>query len=378
MTLRAGRRMDGIERTLIRQVFDAAPPHAINLGLGQPDLPSPASVCLAGVGGIAAGRTGYGPTAGETDLRAAIAERYRPFASGPESVLVTIGSQEALFACCLTLLDPGDEVLYPDPGYPAYAVVARLVGAVGVPYPLRADRGFRLDPDDVASRLTERTRLAIVCSPSNPTGAIQPRDELARLTASLESHGVAWLSDEIYSGFSYEGPCPSPCELSREGIVISGLSKDMSMTGWRVGWVVGPPEIVARIIAAHQYLVTCASTVSQRAALAAFGAEGERERRRFLELFRGRRSLMVESLAKIEGVRFRPPDGAFYVFADVSRFGSSLPLAQRILERRNVITIPGIAFGPRGEGFLRLSYAASAEHIVEGVRRIGEELRAGP
>ena len=375
MSLRPARRMDGIERTLIRQIFDSAPPGAINLGLGQPDLPTPPRVSLAGVAGIAAGRTAYTSTAGDPALRAAIAARYAPFASGPECVVVTVGSQEAVFAAMLTLLDPGDEVLYPEPGYPAYPIVARLLGAVPVAYRLRPERGFRLDADDVLALLSPRTRLVIVCSPSNPTGAVDRIEDLERLARVLDARGIAWLSDEIYSGFAYDGPAPSLASISAGGgLVVSGLSKDLSMTGWRIGWAVGPAAIVARIIAAHQYIVTCAPSVSQAAALAAIGPDAAPERVAYLETFRRRRALMAAELAKISGLRFELPAGAFYFFVDASSFGPTLPLCRRILERRKVITIPGIAFGASGEGFVRISYAASEDHIVRGVRAIGEEL----
>ena len=377
MSLRAARRMEGIERTLIRRIFDAAPPDAIQLGLGQPDLVSPPSICLAGVQAIAEGRTGYTSTAGDPELRAAVAARYRPWIDGADGVAITIGSQEAMFAACLTLLDPGDEVLYPDPGYPAYPVVARLVGATAVPYPLRPERAFRLSAEDVLSRITERTRLAIVCSPGNPTGAIHRGEDVHALCAGLARAGVAWLSDEIYAGYTYGEACPSPLTIAPEGgLVISGLSKDLSMTGWRIGWVAGPKAIVARVIAAHQYLVTCAPTPSQRAALAAFRPAGEEERRGILARFASRRQLMADGLRRVPGVRFALPDGAFYFFVDVSSHGSSLDVAKRLLERRRVVTIPGEAFGPGGGGWLRLSYAASEEAIVEGTRRMAEELQA--
>jgi len=376
--MRAARRMDGIERTLIRQIFDSAPAGAINLGLGQPDLPTPPLAAAAGIAGITAGRTFYTSTAGDPGLRAAIAGRYPGFASGPENVVVTVGSQEAMFAVALTLVDAGDEILYPDPGYPAYAVVARLIGATGVPYPLRPEREFRIDPGDVESRLTERTRLVIVCSPSNPTGGVNRKEEVAALARLLERRGVAWLSDEIYGGFCYDGVAPSLTQASREGgIVISGIAKDVSMTGWRIGWAAGPAAIIARVIAAHQYLVTCAPSVSQWAALATFTPEGEAERARYLEIFRRRRLLAAEGLAKIPGLKFGMPAGAFYFFVDASAYGASLPLAKRILESCNVVTIPGEAFGSNGAGYLRISYAACEADITEGLRRIGAELAAG-
>ncbi len=372
MTLSAGRRMQGVERTLIRRIFDAAPPGALNLGLGQPDLATPPRLALAGIDGIARGRTAYTSTAGDPALRAAIAARY---GRTPESVVVTVGSQEAVFATVLTLADPDDEVLYPDPGYPAYPAVARLVGARPVAYPLRPERGFRVDPDDVASRISARTRLVIFCSPSNPTGAVDSREDLERAAGILRERGVAWLSDEIYGGFAYEGPAPSLREIDPEGgVVVSGLSKDLSMTGWRIGWAVAPPHVAAKIAAAHQYIVSCASSVSQAAALAAFGPDGDAERAAHLEVFRRRRALMAAEVAKIPGIRFALPEGAFYFFVDVSAHGSSLDIARRVLERKKVIVVPGEAFGDNASGWLRISYAADDDAIVRGIRALGDEL----
>jgi aspartate aminotransferase len=378
MSLRAARRMDGIERTLIRRIFDSAPSGSINLGLGQPDLPTPARICLAGIDGVAAGKTGYTSTAGDPALRAAIAARYPRIAAGAASVVVTIGSQEAVFASTMALVDAGDDVLVPDPGYPAYPVVAQLLGARPVPYPLRPERSFRLDPTDVLSRVTSRTRLVILCSPSNPTGAIDAPEDLATLADELRSRGIPWLSDEIYSGFAYDRPATSISDREPAGgVVVSGLSKDLSMTGWRIGWVVGPEAIISRITAAHQYLVTCASSISQAAALAALDPGAEVDRRRSLEIFRGRRSLMADELRAIPGLRVTVPDGAFYFFLDVRGFGSSAEIAERLLRRGRVIVIPGEAFGPGGAGFLRVSYAASDDDIRNGVRALGAELVGG-
>lgn len=376
MSFPVARRMDGIERTLIRRIFDGAPKGSINLGLGQPDLPTPARICLAGIDGIVSGKTGYTSTAGDPAVRAAVAARYPGFAGGPENVVVTIGSQEAVFAAAMTLVDAGDEVLVPDPGYPAYPVVAQLLGATPAPYPLRPERGFRIDPADVVSRLTPRTRLVILCSPSNPTGAMDIPADLEALAGELLSRGIPWLSDEIYGGFAYEREAPSISRFVPDGgLVVSGLSKDLSMTGWRIGWVVGPEAIVARITAAHQYLVTCASSVSQAAALAALSEAAEADRASYLEIFRRRRALMAGELRLIPGLPVSMPDGAFYFFLDVRGFGSSLEIAERLLRDRRVIVIPGEAFGSGGAGFLRVSYAASDDDIRTGVRALGAALR---
>ena len=375
MSLRPARRLDGIERTLIRRIFDSAPPGAINLGLGQPDLPTPPPMALRGVSAIVEGRTGYTSTAGDPELRAAVAERYPGQASGADNVVITVGSQEGIFLVCLAVLDPGSEMLYPEPGYPAYPMVARLVGAKPVPYPLRPDCGFSLRAEDVERRLTSRTGAVILSAPSNPTGAGHGAEELERLLSVLRSRGVPWISDEVYAAITYDDRGALPGEISPEsGLVISGLSKEMSMTGWRIGWVVGPQPILARLVAAQQYLVTCASSVSQRAALGAFAPDGRAYGRRYLARLSERRSLMALELSAIPDVRFAMPHGGFYFFADVSAYGSALETARRILERTNVITIPGPAFGAGGEGYLRLSFAASEEDIVRGVRRIRQEL----
>jgi aspartate/methionine/tyrosine aminotransferase len=275
----------------------------------------------------------------------------------------------------MTLVDAGDDVLVPDPGYPAYPVVAALLGATAISYPLRPERAFRIDPEDVVSRLTPRTRLVILCSPSNPTGAMDLEADLAILAGELSRRGIAWLSDEIYAGFAYDRPAPSISRfMPQGGLVVSGLSKDLSMTGWRIGWVVGPEAIVTRITAAHQYVVTCASSVSQAAALVALGEAAEADRADYLAIFRGRRALMAEELRSIPGLPVLMPEGAFYFFLDVRGFGSSLTIAERLLRDRRVIVIPGEAFGPSGAGFLRVSYAASDDDIRAGVRALGSEL----
>jgi aspartate/methionine/tyrosine aminotransferase len=375
MSFRPARRVHGLEKTLIRRIFDEAPADAINLGLGQPDLPTPAELCLAGVSGIAEGRTAYTGTAGDPELRSAVADRYPALADGADGVLVTVGSQEALFVACMVLADEGSEVLYPDPGYPAYPTVARLIGAVPVAYRLRPEHGFRLVAEDVERHLTERTGLVVLSAPSNPTGTCHPPAELERLVRLLGERGIPWLSDEVYIALTYGVECPSPMDFARDGgLVVSGLSKDLSMTGWRVGWIAGPREIVARATAVHQQVVTCAPSVSQRAALAAFTNRGAALRERWLKRLHDRRSLMARELERLPLLRFTMPDGAFYFFVDVSAHGDSLGIARRLLLRRKIITIPGEAFGSGGRGHLRLSFAASEADIVRGLQSMGEEL----
>lgn len=374
MRLRPARRVAGLERTLIRRIFDAAPPDAINLGLGQPDLATPPALSLAGIDALARGATGYTTTAGLAELRAAIGAAHPGGPVEPSRVLVTCGSQEALAVACLTLIDPGDEVLCPDPGYPAYPTLVELVGGRARRYRLREEAGFRARAEEIEPLLGARTRLVILGAPANPTGACHRRAELEALLELLRERGVAWISDEVYAGFAYDAPHLSPAELDGEGgVVVSALSKALCMTGWRVGWLVAPPDVMERAVAVHQHLVTCAPTPSQHAGLAAFDERGRRARTQLLERFRRRRALALDELGRA-GLRHAPPDGAFYVFVDVAAGGPSLDVCRRLLERRRVITIPGIAFGPAGEGWLRLSYAAPEAAIVAGIRALGEEL----
>jgi len=360
---RPAERMDGVERTMIRQIFDGAPADAINLGLGQPDLITPPGPCRAAQLAIDEGKTFYTSTAGLPALRERLAERYAPFTSGAESVCVSVGSQQALYASCLTLAGPGDEILVPDPGYPAYPVVARLVGASAVSYPIRGESDFSLDPADILDRVTDATRAVILCSPSNPTGRCVDAARLRVLTEELSRRGVPWISDEIYSGLTYDGVFVSPSRFSRDGLIVSSVSKDVAMTGWRVGWVAGSVEIIERITAAQQYLVTSAPSVSQYAALAALGAEGREDRVAILDRFRVRRSFMAAVLERIPHLRWRLPDGSFYFFVDCSAYGDDIELAKSFLEQENVVTIPGSAFGEQGRGYLRISFGVGRNQL---------------
>ena len=374
MKWREADRMCGVERTMIRRIFDSAPADAINLGLGQPDLITPPTACDAARTAIAQGKTSYTSTGGLPALRESLARRYAPFASGRDAVCISVGSQQALYAACLTLAGPGDEILAPDPGYPAYAVVARLIGARSVTYPLRAENEFRLDPADLLDRINDRTRCVILCSPSNPTGRSIDGEVLRQLTAELSKRNVPWISDEIYSGILYDQPFVSPSHFSMDGLVVSSVSKDLAMTGWRVGWVVGPSPIIARITAAQQYLVTCAPSVSQYAVLATFGEEGMEEKRAILERFSARRKLMTEQLRLIPRLGWRPPDGAFYFFIDVSAYGDDVELARAFLEKKNVVTVPGTAFGAEGRGYLRMSFGVGRAQIRIALERFAEFL----
>lgn len=369
-------RVRGVQRTLIRRMFDAAGPDAINLGLGEPDLATPPSVAAEGIDAIREGATRYTATAGDPALREAIAKRYGQRA---DRIVITAGSQEALFVAMMAMIDSGDEVLVPDPGYPAYATLVRLAGGRAVTYPLRRDRGYRVDPVDLEARLTDATRAVVVCSPGNPTGAIHADRDLRRIARTLSSRGVAWLSDEVYREIRFDDrAAPSLHDHDPDGgVVVSGFSKDLAMTGWRIGWASVPPGLYDAVLSVHQHVVTCAPSIAQRAGRAAAGAVGDEARREHLGILGRRRACMLESLDGTPGVRFDPPEGGLFCFVAVDGCDDSLGLALRLLHEHGVLTIPGVAFGPGGEGCVRLSFAASDAAIRDGVARfrrgIGQE-----
>ena len=374
MIIRASGRLARFRKTLIRRIFEAAPTGAVNLGLGEPEGPTPEQVAEGGLRSVREGRTGYTPTAGRRDLLEAIAAG-RTEAVSPEHVVVTAGSQEALFAALMLFVEPGREVLVPDPGYPAYPNIVELLGGIPVRYTLEASAGYRLDAAVVLEGITADTCAVILNAPANPTGAMHRRDQLELLLAGLRERGLPFISDEIYSGLAWEQPCMSPAELSPDGgIVVSGLSKTHAMTGWRIGWAIAPRGLVEPLTAVHQHLVTCAPSISQGAALAALAPGGVQAAGRIRERLARGLELMDRELGKLPGIRYRRPDGGFYFFIQVSGCTDSERLAFSILEQEQVVTIPGVAFGPGGEGCLRLSFAAAAADIVAGVAGVGRVL----
>jgi len=378
MTLRLSDRVSHIERTLIRTFFESAPADAINLGLGEPDWKTAAEISIAGIGGIAAGHTGYSSTAGDPALRKEIATRYPEGGPDGNRVLVTCGSQQALFAALLTLVDAGGHVLIPDPGYPGYANAVKLIGARPRRYALSAEHGFELDVSAIEHALTPETQLVILNAPANPTGRNYPRAALADVVKLLGERGIPWLSDEVYARLTFDDSFVSPLELDPEaGVVISGLSKDLCMTGWRLGWLVAPQAIISKATAVHQQMVTCASNVSQQAARAAFTAAGARALERWRMTLAARRDCMMRALSEIPDIRFAKPEGAFYFFVDVRRHGGSMQIAQRLLDEQKVISIPGIAFGAGGEGYLRFSFAAAESNIERGIAGLRSVLGGG-
>jgi aspartate/methionine/tyrosine aminotransferase len=369
-------RLRGIEKSMIRQVFDRARPGSINLGLGEPDLPTPEVIRREAARVIREEQNGYTSHAGLPLLRERVASAYSHLSGQPERVVITAGSQEALYLALMTIVDEGDEVLLPDPGFVAYPTIVRMAGGGPVFYRLPASGGFAFDADDFRRKLSPRTKAVVVISPSNPTGRVFSEGDLAQMSGALEGTDVHVISDEIYGELYYTAAKPaSVSALYERTIVIGGLSKAMSMTGWRLGWLAGPAEVVKSALVLHGYVTTCASTVSQKAALAAWTEDAERARATHRETFRGRRDYLLARVNEDLGLRAVEPEGAFYMMVDVSRHGTSMEVTERLLER-GVITVPGAAFGPEGEGYLRVSFCADLETLSEGVKRMKEALGA--
>jgi aspartate/methionine/tyrosine aminotransferase len=370
------RRLRGIEKSVIRQVFDRARPGSINLGLGEPDLPTPDVIRREAARVVLDEQNGYTTHAGLPALRERVADDYSHLQLTTEQVVITAGSQEALYLALLTLVDEGDEVLIPDPGFVAYPTIVRMAGGTPKFYTMPAARDFSFDAEEFRRQLTPRTKAVVCISPSNPTGRVLSREELSEMARALEGSGAYVISDEIYRDlyFTDERPASVSEYHSERVLVIGGLSKSMSMTGWRLGWLCGDAEVLKSALVLHGYTTTCASTVSQKAALAAWTEEAESARAAARETFRARRDRLLKLLSSELNLRAVAPEGAFYTMVDVSAHGDSLTVAERFLEQR-VITVPGSAFGPEGEGYLRVSFCADTHVLEEGVRRMGEALR---
>ncbi len=375
-------RLRGLGKSVIREFFDRAPQGSINLGLGEPDLRTPQVINAAAVRAIEDEQNGYTTHAGLIELRELVAADYSEAGAAADATIITTGSQEALYLALMTLVDAGDEVLIPNPGFVAYKTMINMAGGTIREYVLPASEDFDFNLDAFHEALTPRTKVVIVTSPSNPTGRTLSQTQLASIADALKKTNAYVISDEIYRELYFTPERPATiADLYPRTIVVGGLSKAMSMTGWRLGWLCAAnakDETATRscaqaAITLHGYVVTCASTVSQKAALAAWSAEAEVAREHARRIFRERREHLLRCLRDDLGLRAVTPDGAFYTMVDVGKFGTSMQVAERALLNR-VITVPGAAFGTEAEGYLRVSFCAGKEALTEGARRLGEAL----
>jgi aspartate aminotransferase len=369
-------RLNNIRKSATRVLYDSAPPDSINLGLGEPDFPTPEVVRGEAIRVIQEERIGYTTNAGIQPLREKIAEYHSEGLASSytaESVCVTTGAEEALFAVMMTILGPGDEALLPDPGYIAYPAIAEIAGADLRYYATPAAGGFAFDRESFDRAVTAKTKLVVINSPSNPTSRVISRDDLRFIAERVSRSGAYVLADEIYRDL-YLGERPATIsEFCAKTIIVSGLSKMMSMTGWRIGWAVGSEEVIRHVTVMRQYMSTCTSAVTQKAALAAFTDEGRRETAAMRDELNRRGEVMARALDRELNLPYVQGEGAYYIMLDVSRHGPSMDTAMSLLNER-VITVPGSAFGSEGEGFLRLSFSIDAPLIEEGIRRIAKGL----
>ncbi|MDI7276109.1 MAG: pyridoxal phosphate-dependent aminotransferase [Anaerolineae bacterium] len=350
----------------------------IHLEIGEPDFDTPQYIVEAAVQALRRGETHYTPSAGIPSLREAIAEevgRMRGITVSPDEVVVTPGAKPIIFFSLLALAEPGDEVIYPNPGFPIYESMINFVGATPVPVPLREERGFRFDVDELGSKVTRRTRLIILNSPHNPTGGVLSREDLAAIAELALGHDLMVLSDEVYSRTLYEGEHCSIASfpgLKERTIILDGFSKTYAMTGWRLGYGAMPTALAACVNRLMVNSVSCTAAFTQWAGVEALRGPQE-DSARMVEAFRERRDAVVAGLRSIPGLTCVEPKGAFYVFPNISAAGMPSKLfADSLLEKAGVAVLSGTSFGAYGEGYVRLSYANSLENLRRAVERIAD------
>jgi aspartate/methionine/tyrosine aminotransferase len=380
--MRLASRMDDIgtetafEAAARARAVEATGREVIHLELGEPDFDTPVNVREAAKRAIDAGATHYAPYPGIPDLRAAIAADYtsrRGMEIAPDRVFVTVGGKGVMYYAILALVDPGDEVIVPDPGYPIYASVTRFVGGTAVPIPIRQANDFRLDVDELVSLVTPRTKLIVINSPANPTGGVLTRGDLERIAALARERDLMVLSDEIYGRILYEGEHVSIATLpgmAERTIVLDGFSKTYAMTGWRLGYAIVPESLAFAFGRLIINSVSSATTFAQVGAVEALRGPQDAVDAMVAE-FRARRDLVVDGLNSLPGISCLRPRGAFYAFPDVSGTGrTGDELASLLLDQAGVSVLSGTAFGDVGVNHIRLSYATSREQLSRAVEKM--------
>ena len=376
---RISQRVSSLAPSGIRKFFDLiqSMDDVISLGVGEPDFSTPWRVREAAIHSVEKGHTHYTSNYGLIELREKIADdlsaRYGVNYEPADQVLVTVGVSEGLDLAMRTLLDPGDEVIIPEPTYVSYVPCVILAGGVPVPVPTTEEEEFKVRPSDIEARITPRTRAIMIGYPNNPTGAVLERRELQAIADVAGRHDLTVVSDEVYDRLVYDHAhvCFAALDGAQERTVhLAGFSKDFAMTGWRVGYAAGQPQVIEAMMKVHQYTMMCAPTMSQMAALEAMSTGGP-EVESMVEAYDQRRRLMVKGLNEI-GLPCLMPKGAFYTFPSIKSTGlTSEEFAEGLLREEKVAVVPGTAFGLSGEGHVRCCYAVSVGEIEEALERIG-------
>ncbi len=378
-------RVNSIETSPIRKLIDMIDtiPNVIGLHAGEPDFDTPAHIKEAAKRALDEGYTHYTHTAGLPELREAIADKLMKennIKADPETdITVTVGGFAAIFSTLQAVINPGDEVVIPEPVWPSYEGHVKLAGGKPVLLRLKAPN-YSLNTDLLKEKITERTRMVIISTPNNPTGAVYGSQELTALASIVKKHDFLVLADEVYEKIIFDDACHFSIAglsgMKERTVTVNSFSKTYAMTGWRVGYVVANEEITAGLRRIHSYAVSCVSPILQKAALTSLLAP-QNCVRRMVEEYRERRDIAVEALNNISGFQCAKPKGTFYLFPDIQGAGlPSVKLAELMLREVRVATIPGSAFGKSGEGHLRMSIAVSRNDLLEAVKRIGKFIRA--
>ncbi|MDD6000127.1 MAG: aminotransferase class I/II-fold pyridoxal phosphate-dependent enzyme [Lachnospiraceae bacterium] len=371
----------------IRKFFDIVSemPDAISLGVGEPDFDTPWNIREEGIYSLEKGRTFYTSNAGLLELREAICEynerRFQLMYDPKKEIMLTVGGSEGIDVALRAMLNPGDEVIIPEPCYVSYLPCVQLADGVPVTISLKNENQFRLTKEELEAAITDKTKILVMAFPNNPTGAIMTREDLEAIAEVIIKHDLYVISDEIYAELTYSGNHVSIASLPgmrERTIVIGGFSKAFAMTGWRLGYAMGPAMIMEQMVKIHQFAIMCAPTTSQYAAIVAM-RDCDKDVVHMREAYDQRRRYMLNAFKEI-GLPCFEPKGAFYLFPDIREFGiPSEEFATRLLKAKKLAVVPGDAFGDCGEGFLRISYAYSLEELKTAVGRLAEfveELRA--
>lgn len=367
----------------IRKMFDLAAKYddVIKLTVGEPNFDTPQNIKDAAKRAIDEGYTHYSPNAGLPELRTAIAKEYLKYFKDcvMENVMITVGGMEAITMCLIATVNPGDEVLIPDPCFPNYVGQVMVAGAIPVSVPVYEENDFGIKADDIEKAITPKTRAILLNSPSNPLGSIITKEEIIKIAKLVEKHNLIVYSDEVYDklifdDFEYFSIAEVP-EVRDQVLVINSFSKSHAMTGWRIGYIVGNKDIISAMPKLQEGIVSCVSTFTQRAALEALEGSQDEVKRMHSDYLR-RRDILIDGLNNIPGISCKKSPGSFYAFANIKALGvSSEQFAEDLVKHAKVVVVPGSAFGSMGEGYFRTVFANSDENLKEAVKRIDEYVR---
>jgi len=360
-------RVKSIHFSEIRRMFELVTADAINMGLGEPDFDTPSHIIEAAKLALDEGFTHYTINKGIIELREALSKKLKgenKIIADPDLITITVGTCEALFISLQTLVDKNDEVIIPDPGFLHYDACVKLAEGIPVPVEVKEENEFRMTVEDVNDKITSKTKAIILNSPSNPTGGVMEKEDVKGVAELADDHGIFLISDEVYEKIIYEGKHYSPARYSENTVTLNGFSKTYAMTGFRIGYIVAGPHVTEEIIKVHQYNTACATSISQKAALAAL--EGPQNCvEDMVNEFRRRRDLVVRRLNEM-GIYCHEPKGAFYVFPKIENPARYVEEALK----KGVVLVPGRGFGIYGENYVRLSYATSYEEIEKAMDRL--------